>query len=55
MLSFLPPLAGGALIGLSAVLLLVLNGRVAGVSGIVGGLIRAIDPSPLSPMEGARP
>ncbi len=43
MLSFLPSLAGGALIGLSAVLLLVLNGRIAGISGIVGGLVSAID------------
>lgn len=32
-------LAGGALIGLSASLLLALNGRVAGISGIVGGLL----------------
>jgi len=32
-------LAGGALIGLSAALLLVLNGRVAGISGILGGLL----------------
>jgi uncharacterized membrane protein YedE/YeeE len=31
-------LAGGLLIGLSAVLLLWFNGRIAGVSGIVGGL-----------------
>jgi uncharacterized membrane protein YedE/YeeE len=31
-------LAGGALIGLAAVLLLWLNGRIAGVSGIAGGL-----------------
>ena len=43
MLSFLPSLAGGALIGLSAVLLLVLNGRIAGISGIVGGLVSAIN------------
>jgi uncharacterized RmlC-like cupin family protein len=43
MLSFLPSLAGGALIGLSAALLLVLNGRIAGISGIVGGLVSAID------------
>jgi uncharacterized protein len=43
MLSFLPSLAGGALIGLSAGLLLLLNGRVAGISGIVGGLFKAID------------
>lgn len=32
-------LAGGVLIGLSAVLLLWLIGRVAGVSGIVGGVM----------------
>ena len=43
MLSFLPSLAGGALIGLSAVLLLVVNGRIAGISGIVGGLFSGID------------
>ncbi len=36
---FLTPLAGGALIGLSAVLLMALNGRIAGISGIVGGLL----------------
>jgi uncharacterized membrane protein YedE/YeeE len=30
---------GGILIGLAAVLLLAVNGRVAGVSGILGGLI----------------
>lgn len=34
-------LAGGALIGLAAALLLLLNGRVAGVSGILGGLLQA--------------
>lgn len=33
-------LLGGALIGLSASLLLVVNGRVAGVSGILGGLLQ---------------
>ena len=31
-------LAGGVLIGLSAVLLMLANGRIAGISGIVGGL-----------------
>ncbi len=35
-----PALAGGALIGVSASMLLLLNGRVAGISGIVGGLMR---------------
>ncbi len=32
---------GGVLIGLASALLLLFNGRIAGVSGIVGGLIRA--------------
>lgn len=30
---------GGALIGLSSALLWVMNGRIAGISGIIGGLI----------------
>src|SRR5690349_14410111 len=33
-------LAGGMLIGLAAALLILLNGRVAGISGILGGLLR---------------
>ncbi|WP_028534411.1 YeeE/YedE family protein [Paludibacterium yongneupense] len=33
-------LAGGALIGLAAACLLLFNGRIAGISGIVGGLLR---------------
>ena len=32
-------LVGGLLIGLSAALLLLLNGRISGISGIVGGLL----------------
>jgi len=32
---------GGALIGLSAALLWLMNGRIAGISGILGGLARA--------------
>jgi uncharacterized membrane protein YedE/YeeE len=36
-------LLGGALIGLSASFMLVLNGRVAGISGILGG---ALKPAP---------
>ena len=31
-------LSGGALIGIAASLLLLLNGRIAGVSGILGGI-----------------
>ena len=38
MTAYLPSLAGGMLIGLSAVMLLLLNGRVAGISGILGRL-----------------
>jgi uncharacterized protein len=37
--TIVPALGGGALIGLSASLLLMLTGRVAGISGIVGGLM----------------
>jgi uncharacterized protein len=33
-------LAGGAIIGAAAALFALLNGRVAGISGIVGGLVR---------------
>lgn len=33
--------AGGVLIGLAAAMLLLLNGRIAGISGIVGGLLVA--------------
>lgn len=32
-------LAGGLLIGLAAVMLLLFNGRIAGISGILGGLL----------------
>ena len=37
----LPALAGGALIGLAAGALVLLNGRIAGISGIAGGLLTA--------------
>lgn len=37
----LPALLGGALIGLSATALLALNGRIAGISGLFGGLLAA--------------
>lgn len=33
-------LAGGLLIGVAAAFFLLLNGRIAGISGIVGGLLR---------------
>jgi uncharacterized membrane protein YedE/YeeE len=35
-------LAGGALIGLAAVMFILLNGRIAGVSGVLGGLLTAL-------------
>lgn len=37
----LSALSGGILIGLSATFLLFFNGRIAGISGIMGGLINA--------------
>jgi hypothetical protein len=42
MTSFTPVSAslGGALIGLSAVLLMLFNGRIAGIAGIAGGVVR---------------
>ncbi|WP_279358635.1 YeeE/YedE family protein [Methylobacterium indicum] len=41
MTAYLDPLAGGALIGAAAALLLLANGRIAGISGILGGLAGA--------------
>lgn len=38
-----PALAGGALIGLAAVVLMIADGKVAGISGIVAGLLRRPD------------
>jgi uncharacterized membrane protein YedE/YeeE len=42
--SFTPGSAavGGALIGVAASMLILLNGRIAGISGIVGGLLRPV-------------
>lgn len=40
-------LAGGALIGLAAALLWWLTGRIAGISGLVGGLLTLPDDWPL--------
>lgn len=39
MTPYWPSLLGGMLLGLAAVLLLLLNGRIAGISGIVGRLL----------------
>ena len=38
----LSSLAGGLLIGVATALFLLFNGRIAGISGIVGGLLRPI-------------
>lgn len=35
-------LAGGVLIGLAAAMFVLLNGRIAGISGVLGGLLRPI-------------
>jgi uncharacterized membrane protein YedE/YeeE len=35
-----PALAGGSLIGLATAMFVLLNGRIAGISGILGGLLR---------------
>lgn len=40
MTAYLPALAGGALIGLSVAVLLLLHGRIAGISGLVAGIAR---------------
>ncbi len=44
MTSIVLPLLGGVLIGAAASLLLLFNGRVAGISGIAGGLFSAAPP-----------
>ena len=41
---YLPALAGGALIGLASTLLLALNGRVAGISGILFSALNRATP-----------
>jgi uncharacterized protein len=40
--TYLQSLVGGGLIGLSAAILLLLNGRIAGVSGMVSGAVFTI-------------
>ena len=39
--SVVRPLLGGALIGSAAILLLLADGKIAGISGMVGGLLRS--------------
>ena len=38
----LTALAGGVLIGISAAMFALLNGRIAGISGVLGGLLRPV-------------
>lgn len=38
----LAALTGGVLIGISAAMFVLLNGRIAGISGVLGGLLRPI-------------
>ncbi len=38
----IPSLLGGVLIGISASLLLIFDGKVAGISGILGGLLKPV-------------
>ena len=42
--SFTPwaSLAGGVVIGLAAAMLILLNGRIAGISGVLGGLLKPL-------------
>lgn len=39
-LTFIPPLVGGILIGLSVAILILTNGKIAGISGILGALMQ---------------
>lgn len=41
--SFIPALVGGLLIGLAAILLLLFNGRIAGISGLINRLMFTTD------------
>ena len=46
--TYLQSLIGGGLIGFSAAILLIFNGRIAGVSGIVSGAMEYVSPERLS-------
>lgn len=43
MSQYLNPLIGGLLIGLSVTIMLLFNGRVTGISGIVGGILNFLN------------
>lgn len=44
MSAYFAPLLGGIMIGVAAAMLLLLNGRIAGISGILGGLLGRVLP-----------
>lgn len=46
MTQYLPSLVGGLLLGLSSALLLLVNGRILGVSGIIGRLLGGSEIAP---------
>ncbi|MYN01447.1 YeeE/YedE family protein [Pseudoduganella sp. DS3] len=46
MSAYFAPLLGGIMIGVAAAMLLLLNGRIAGISGILGGLVGRVIPRP---------
>ena len=46
MSAYYAPLIGGIMIGLATAMLLLFNGRIAGISGILGGLLARIFPGP---------
>ncbi|EFH12541.1 YeeE/YedE family protein [Pseudoroseomonas cervicalis] len=50
--AILPPLLGGVLIGLAAVLLMALQGRIAGISGILARLLPPRDRGEAGPALG---
>ena len=43
MSEYINAVAGGALIGVSATMLLLLNGRIAGISGILNGAMESVE------------
>jgi uncharacterized membrane protein YedE/YeeE len=45
MTTYWAPLIGGMIIGLSAVILLIVNGRIAGISGIAGRMLGGNHPA----------
>ncbi len=51
--SWLPALAGGIMIGTASALLMAFNGRVAGISGILGGEPGSMVEADFSPRIGS--